>query len=292
MFFHLLSGKALAVTKKNKWVLYHADCMDGYAAAWAAWKTLGDSACYKAVRHHQPMPELADNIELYILDFCYPLDILVSIAQRVRKVVVLDHHVSAQKDYETYLKQNTIPDNLEVNFVQKHSGCVIAWNYFQGDIEPPVLLQHIEDHDLWRHQLAKTEAICKALFLYLPVDFSAFEKIKVSVLQREGAVLLKQQQLNVRRLVKARHQVKLNGIEGLAVNAPAMFSSDLGHALAKLSGTYGLTYSWHGNRQRYDCALRSIGAFDVSELAQVFGGGGHQNASGFMVDQMTLLSFL
>ena len=292
MFFHLLSGKALAVTNKNKWVLYHADCMDGYAAAWAAWKTLGDSACYKAVRHHQPIPKLPDNIELYILDFCYPLEILVSIAQRVRKVVVLDHHISAQKDYEAYLIHNAIPENLDVNFVQKHSGCMITWNYFQGDLEPPVLLQHIEDHDLWRHQLAKTEAICKALFLYLPVDFSAFEKIKVSALQREGAVLLKQQQLNVRRLLKARHQVKLNGIEGLAVNAPAMFSSDLGHALAKLSGTYGLTYSWHGNRQRYDCALRSIDAFDVSELAQVFGGGGHQNASGFIVDQMTLLSFL
>ncbi|NOR80795.1 MAG: DHH family phosphoesterase [Methyloprofundus sp.] len=280
------------MTEKNKWVLYHADCMDGYAAAWAAWKAFGESARYKAVRHHEPLPKLPDDIELYILDFCYPTDVLVKAAERARKIIVLDHHISAQKDFESYLKHSAIPDNLDIVFVQNHSGCMIAWDYFQGDLEPPVLLRHIEDHDLWLHKLAKTEAICKALYLRLPINFAAFEKIKLHTLQREGVVLLKQQQLNVRRLLNTRHKVKINGIKGLAVNAPPMFSSDLGHALAELSGTYGLTYSWHGKRQCYDCALRSIGEFDVAELAKVFGGGGHQNASGFNVDQQTFLDFL
>ena len=27
--------------EKNIWVLYHADCMDGYGTAWAAWKSFG-----------------------------------------------------------------------------------------------------------------------------------------------------------------------------------------------------------------------------------------------------------
>ena len=280
------------MTEKNKWVLYHADCMDGYAAAWVAWKLFGESARYKAVRHHDPLPDFPDDIELYILDFCYPAEALVAAAERARKIVVLDHHISAQKEYELYLKHSVIPSNLEVIFVQNHSGCMIAWDYFQGDLEPPILLKHIEDHDLWQHKLAKTEAICKALYLRLPVYFAAFDKIKLSTLQREGSVLLKQHQLNVRRLLNARHKIKINGIEGLAVNAPAMFSSDLGHELANLSGTYGLTYSWHGKRQCYDCALRSIGEFDVAEIAQIFAGGGHQNASGFNVDQKTFLDFL
>lgn len=280
------------MTEKNKWVLYHADCMDGYGAAWSAWKALGDYARYKAVRHNEPLPKFPDNIELYILDFCYPMDVLVSTAQRVKKIVVLDHHISAQKEYESYIACSVIPGNLELSFIQERSGCMIAWHYFHSDREPPKLLQHIEDHDLWKHELAKTEAISKALYLRLPVNFSAFEKIKLSTLEREGAVLLKQQQLTVRRLVNTRHKVKLNGIEGLAANAPAMYSSDLGHALTKLSGSYGLTYNWHGKRQCYECALRSIGDFDVSELAQVFGGGGHKNASGFNVDQTTFLNFL
>ena len=45
-------------------VLYHADCMDGYAADWVAWKVFGESARYKAVRHHDPLPNFPDDIEL------------------------------------------------------------------------------------------------------------------------------------------------------------------------------------------------------------------------------------
>ena len=280
----------MEITEKKKYVLYHADCMDGYAAAWAAWKAFGNTARYTAVRHHEPLPKIPDDIELYILDFCYPFEILVSTAKRVNKIVVLDHHISAQKSYQTYLNHSTIPNNMEVKFVQNHSGCIITWNYFQGDIEAPKLLQHIEDHDIWLHQLPKTEAICKALYLRLPVNFAAFEKIKLHTLQREGAILVKQQKLNITRLLKTRHTVTLNGIPGLAVNAPPVFTSDLGHELAKISGTYGLIYYYHGKRQHYECGLRSINEFDVSELAIEFGGGGHKNAAGFTLDQVNFLN--
>jgi len=276
--------------QKNILVLYHADCMDGYAAAWALWKVFANTARYLPVRHQTPMPEFADGTELYIVDFCYPAEVLVSAAQTASKIVVLDHHISAQKEFEAY--QTALPDNLEVNFIQQHSGCMIAWQYFHANTEAPQLLQHIEDHDIWRHQLPKTEEICKALYLRLPVHFSAFEKIKLATLQREGALLLKQQKLNVNRLLKARHTVKLNSIKGLAVNAPGMFASDLGHELAEKSGTFGLTYFFHGKDQRFECSLRSIGDFDVSKLAVQFGGGGHKNAAGFRIDQATFLSFL
>ena len=280
------------INKKNIFVLYHADCMDGYAAAWAAWKVFANKAHYQAVRHYTALPFFPEGAELYIVDFCYPIDELVSAAQRASKIVVLDHHISAQKDFEAYQNHSTIPGNLEFNFVQSHSGCMIVWQYFQGEAEPPVLLRHIEDHDLWRHQLPKTEEICKALYLRLPVNFSAFEKIKLPALQREGTLLLKQQKLNVSRLLKAQHSVRLNNSKGLAVNAPFMFSSDLGHELAEKSGTFGLTYFYHGKRQRYECGLRSIDDFDVSVLALAFGGGGHKNAAGFSVDQATFLGFL
>jgi len=277
---------------KNTLVLYHADCMDGYAAAWAAWKQLGNSAKYKAVRHHTPMPDFPDAAVIYIVDFCYPMETLVLAAKKASKIVVLDHHISAQKDFEKYQNKQSLPSNLEMSFIQEHSGCVISWKYFQGNTEVPLLLQHIEDHDLWNHQLPKTEEICRALYLRLPVNFYAFDKVKLSTLRREGELLVKQQKLNVARLFKARHKVVLNNKKGLAVNAPGMFSSDLGHELAEKSGTFGLTYFYHGKNQRYECGLRSIGDFDVSELAKEYGGGGHKNAAGFRVDQATFLSFL
>lgn len=41
----------------------------------------------------------------------------------------------------------------------------------------------------------------------------------------------------------------------------------------------------------YECGLRSIGEFKISELAQYYGGG-HTNAAGFSVAQATFLNFL
>jgi len=280
----------LKVTTK-KLVLYHANCLDGYAAAWAAWKALGSSAKYKPVKHYTAMPKFAAGTELYILDFCYSADELIAAAKLASKIIILDHHISAEKDILAYQQDNTLPENIDVTFVQAHSGCMITWQYFHKTASPPVVLQHIEDNDLWLHKLSDTKAVCKALYCYLPLNFSKFERLTLAKLKQEGRILQKQHEQNISRLLTARHAVVLNNIKGLAVNAPAMSASDLGHELADLSGTFGLTYIYNGKRQRYECGLRSIGEFDVSILAAKFGGGGHKNASGFSVDQTTFLTF-
>ncbi|RLA26094.1 MAG: DHH family phosphoesterase [Gammaproteobacteria bacterium] len=271
-------------------VLYHADCLDGYGAAWSVWKSLGDDVHYQAVRHQVPMPDFPAGTELYILDFCYPMEQLLKAAKIARKIVVLDHHISAQRGFEAY--QGEIPDNLKMIFNMQQSGCIMTWNYFHGDIAPPKLLLHIQDHDLWRHQIAHTEEINKALFLHRPISFAAFEHMKLESLYREGKLLLKQHRKMVKALLNSRHTITLDGSVGLAVNAPGAFSSDLGQALARISGTFGLTYHYHGRRQCYECGLRSIGEFDVAQLAVSFGGGGHQNAAGFSIDSKPFISCL
>jgi nanoRNase/pAp phosphatase (c-di-AMP/oligoRNAs hydrolase) len=278
--------------QKNSVVFYHANCIDGYAAAWSVWKALGVQASYKPVRHNMAMPVFPEGAVVYIVDFCYSAEELIAAAKIAKKVVVLDHHISAQKELEAYCENNELPSNVEINFVQEHSGCVIAWQYFHAEREIPQLLLHIEDNDLWNHALANTDAICKALYLCLPDKFEDFEKITLANLLQEGAVLLKQHKLSIKRLLKARHAVELAGHKGLAVNAPSMFASDLGHELALLSGTFGLIYSYQGNRECYECGLRSIAEFDVSKIALQFDGGGHKNASGFQLNKKDFIKLV
>jgi hypothetical protein len=38
-------------------VIYHADCRDGFGAAYAAWKKFGDNASYIPWRDHAVAPE-------------------------------------------------------------------------------------------------------------------------------------------------------------------------------------------------------------------------------------------
>ena len=280
----------MAVKVKKIGVLYHAHCLDGYAAAWSAWKSLGHTADYIAVKHHTKIPEFKQGAILYIVDFCYPIAELVEASQTAAKIIVIDHHITAKQSLDDY--QGVIPDNLVFHFDMQHSGCILAWQYFHDETPAPLLLAHIEDRDLWTHQLPHTDEINRALFLRQPIAFNHFEQITIDELYRDGQVLLQQQQQMVKVLVNSHHQVTLNNITGLAVNAPSAFASDLGHVLAQKSGTFGLIYHYHGKRQRYECGLRSIGDFDVGQLAVSFGGGGHKNASGFQLDKSTFFRLL
>lgn len=264
------------------WVFYHAECLDGFGAAWAAWKVLGEAANYLPVQHGQPIPDLPAGLTLYLLDFCYAPEILCLATARAKEIVVLDHHVSAQAGCAAFLANaGQSPDNLHLHFDLTRSGCRLAWEYFHADEALPPLLAHIEDRDLWRHQLPGTREITLALYPRLPLPFAAVEALELSDLRAEGTLLLRHQECIVQRLLQASHLLTLLGIEGLAVNAPTHYASELGEALARKSGTFGLVYHFHGGRNRWECSLRSQGDFDVSALASQLGGGGHRNAAGF-----------
>jgi nanoRNase/pAp phosphatase (c-di-AMP/oligoRNAs hydrolase) len=57
--------------------------------------------------------------------------------------------------------------------------------------------------------------------------------------------------------------------------------SEIGNALAK-NADIGMVWCEHMHgTMRF--SLRSLGEIDVSEIAKIFGGGGHKNASGFTI---------
>ena len=49
-------------------IIYHADCTDGFGAAYSAWKLLGNRAEYHACKHGQTPPDVKDKV-VAILDF-------------------------------------------------------------------------------------------------------------------------------------------------------------------------------------------------------------------------------
>ena len=81
-------------------VIYHADCTDGFGAAFAAWLKLGDEAEYLPMRYgqaklHEALPFNPLNREIYILDFSFERQIMEFIFKDAKRVVWLDHHKTA-----------------------------------------------------------------------------------------------------------------------------------------------------------------------------------------------------
>ena len=132
----------------KKLVLYHAHCNDGFGAAWVAHRVFGDGADYVPVHHGDPPPRSYPGREVLVLDFAYPRDVLLEMHEKATSLLVLDHHVTAQRDLE----------GLDwAVFDLEHSGAVLAWKHFFPDEATPWLLEYVEDKDLWTWKLPNSE---------------------------------------------------------------------------------------------------------------------------------------
>jgi oligoribonuclease NrnB/cAMP/cGMP phosphodiesterase (DHH superfamily) len=257
----------------NLLVIYHAKCLDGMTAAWAVKKALGDGD-YIPANHGEAPPEVAGR-DVVIVDFSYKRAVMEQMFLKAKSLLVLDHHKSAQADLEG------LPFAV---FDMERSGAGLAWDWFHPGQPRPALVNLVEDNDLWRHILPGTLEFQRRLEM-VELNFSSWDKIaemsetECEVFIGEGQILKRAFDGEVAILLNDRYAVTLAGEAGLAANASGRYSSELGHHLATLSGSFGMV--WRQLDGVLKISLRSCGAYDVAALAAKFGGGGHRNAAAF-----------
>jgi len=156
-------------------VLYHADCLDGFGAAYAAWRHFGTGAEYRPLHYGQPW--LAEDLagrDVYILDASYPRLTLLDMAAHAGSLTLLDHHASARDEWSDVLLHDADKSlwihrdaslSLTVAFDMERSGAHLAWDWLHAGEPLPRALAHIEDQDLWRFRRPGTRAFCQALRL-------------------------------------------------------------------------------------------------------------------------------
>lgn len=283
-------------------VIYHKNCADGFGAAWAAWVRFNDKAEYLAMNYNDPRVSLSPEGELsfpaelkdrdvYILDFSFKPEIMAAMLDQAKRVTWLDHHKTAFED------RGLDPNELYVDHVlngytvldPNKSGCVLAWEHFHPDIEAPVALLLIQDRDLWRWEFKATRDFATAL-RSRPFEFESFNRTMwdPTACIDEGRAMNKLFDQQLADITSKPMPVVLLGtarfpsVSGLATNCTPQFASEAGNILAQQSSTFGATWCL-GQDGRVAFSLRSIGDYDVSELARRYGGGGHRNAAGFSV---------
>jgi oligoribonuclease NrnB/cAMP/cGMP phosphodiesterase (DHH superfamily) len=263
------------MNKKQTLILYHADCLDGFGAAYAAWRYFGDKAEYVPVNYGQRPPEVVGK-DVFILDFSYQRDTLAEMKNEANRILVLDHHKTAEADLKGL--------DFAV-FDMERSGCVMAWDYFFDSRTRPFGLELIQDRDLWRFNFSQTKAFNEALRNLVPRAFNDWHEhldvLGARILADRGKDLLAVFNADINSLIKRAHRASLGDVAMIVCNAPPKYASELGNLMATRTELPAAVYSFNGATGQFDYSLRSVGEFDVSELAKEFGGGGHKNAAGF-----------
>gem|GEM_PF-221299 len=259
-------------------VWYHGGCTDGFGAAFAAWMVLGDKAKYVPVFYDRPMPEVADGDTVFMLDFSYPREVLLDLANRAT-VEVHDHHRTAK---------DALASLFFARFDMEHSGAVLAWKRFHGDAPVPPLLTYVEDRDLWRWRLPFSREVSAAIASY-PHDFEQWKQwltTPMLELAREGTSILRTRALQVDGIIDAANgprTVALGGRSGRAICTP-LLQSEVCERILQRFPEAEFAMAWHedgkGGR-KFSLRSRVGDDVDVSQMATRFSGGGHPAASGF-----------
>ncbi|MDD3906457.1 MAG: phosphoesterase [Candidatus Omnitrophica bacterium] len=258
--------------------ILHDNDLDGFGAAYSAWKLYKDQAKYIPLTHGKPLPDMPNDANVFILDFSYPRDVLEELNGRMNQLRVIDHHVTAQKELE----------GLDYcDFDMKHSGAYLAWEFFQGlSSHVPWLIRYVEDFDLFRFELPQSKEVVAALESE-PMDFGIWdnlargEKSGIARLAQDGVPIVRYRNQMVEKICSEAGVGNVCGYQVPICNAN-LFSSYVGNKLVEDNpwAPFVALYRDKNDGTR-SWSLYSIGEFDTSEVSRSMGGGGHKNASGF-----------
>ena len=280
-------------------VISHMPCPDGMASAVAMRCFLASleeetgeivRAEYFAGRHATALRELPNvkDAVVFVLDFSYPRSILEIMNRDAKRLIVLDHHKSAQA---------ALTGLPFCEFDMERSGARMTYDFMSKHIELhddyvgglPTLVNYIQDRDLWQHKLEDTKVV-NAFLSTLPLDLHkeglwmqvASKVIDLRDMVSQGRTIRMTIDKQVSDYMDFVYVGQLLGQTELVpiVNVPPNLASEVLNALLK-STDFPYAVGWFFDGKRYHYSLRSVDRQDCSLIAKRFKGGGHVNAAGF-----------
>ncbi len=295
-------------------IIYHADCADGFCAAYIASKRWPEAALMPRTYNIEPPYEEVKDRNVLVLDFSWrtraEMDKLAHLAKSFR---ILDHHKSAQA---------VLAGAPYAVFDMNRSGAGLAWDYIFGvdkdklgfapdpkgapstwlaasmseDKPRPWYVNYVEDYDLWRHQLPNSRAINAYIKTqaYVPAVWDDNVRgVTDSTAALLGTGVLRQIGSYIRSMMQYVQQGKLFYInEGgfvheytvLVANAPYCMNSDLLEAMNQTSNTdIGISWFERGDGKMHISLATIRPDIDVSKMAMSKGGGGHRTKAGIQI---------
>lgn len=265
---------------ENPLVIYHNNCSDGITAAWVVTLKYLDAELFGADFGVDP-PDTT-NRDVIIVDFSYKRDTIKEMYNKAKSLIVLDHHKTAEEELKG------LPYCI---FDMKKSGAGLAWDYFFPGKKRHMIVNYIEDKDLWSWTLTNSREVNLALNTpTLTIErlnqlneyygkSNSYEHVFLHDMETKGKVLLEQSQTYILRVAKSAYLIKLDNYNVLAVNS-SLFQSELGNYLAK-DRPFAVVWMWNGENYIVSLRGKEESNVDVSKIAKKYGGGGHKLAAGF-----------
>lgn len=295
----------------NRLIITHANCVDGCCSCAILKEKYKEDAKYLEVDYADADPAYperyskfiseVENIgdgEVIMADICLKKEIVDMFISKNNEVTIIDHHATVKPiidDLRTLKEKNP---NIKLNIIfsddNKESGAMLTWKYVNPQVSPPLLVTLVEDYDLWKFMYSETKPFHAKLLdngkqpKDYPKEFFLellYDENKLKGLIKKGKDIYDSYIQLLNDYADKSEEVVLDEKKGLMVNAPMKYRSDLGDIVNQKSGTFALIWE-EQNDGIVSCSLRSQKGFNVKEMAEKMGGGGHDNAAAFRMSNL------
>lgn len=285
------------MSKETNLIVYHSRCSDGICSAAIVNYFLGDN-CNKqflplAYGDGIDLSLIDKNTILWILDFSFPIEMMWDLNNQVKKIFWFDHHITHESSLKVFPERL---NNIEMVLDCKKSGATITWDTLFNTESRPLIVNIVEDRDLWKFKLTFTKEYSEAIYYDIkdPRDsrwsilFAEDNTIATDIFEDwriKGEILLKVKQDRINKIIKSGYYGTIKGCRAYYVNS-SVDISEIGEEiyLSHADPIIAVIYSYTGT-DTLRVSLRS-NCINVCEIAKEFGGGGHMNAAGFTLSMM------
>ncbi len=283
-------------------VLYHKNCLDGFASAWIVGKWFGfHNVELRAVEYGEPIPDITGR-DVYIVDFSYEPKDLIPVLKTVNSIVMLDHHKGAQQKWAHDWELNISVEErakLVVLFDPTKSGVGVVWDFFHNSgieyhVDMPFLLKLVQDYDLYQFKFPQTRyaqaALANGIMQKQDVTFfsEAVEKFECGdgdeILDR-GLIVLEAQRVQAQAIIdRCAFEEELFGYKTLMCAMPYELR-DIGGEILYKNRPFSITFEERPKEGITKFSVRSDPDHgeNVLRFAQFMGGNGHDHAAGFVL---------
>lgn len=277
----------------EKQIFYHGNCQDGFACAWLLKKKF-NSATFSEYQPNDKIDfsKIRKNSEIIFADCCPTIEDLKTLL-KINNVVIVDHHIT-NIDKINNFNYYDYP-NLRCYLNVNECGATLVAKYY--DINSILfpreikILEFIKQRDLWKfegHEDEKEdregEFITLAIFSE-EYDFDTWDTFneRYYELAEKGKLV---EEINNRQIEFVLENVFIENIGGY--NVPCVNStwnwSILCNKMLEIYDSSPFVAAFYINSEgKKKYSLRSRKNFDCSEVAKIYGGGGHRQSAGFVV---------
>lgn len=282
----------------NPLIFYHKDCRDGLTAAWIAKRAMPEAELRAIPAGFSTVVRFAEPRRIFYLDVC-PTELqLGALLVDGHQVTVVDHHQTAWPVISNTLDKGAREGDRPFDFLfsLEKSGAGLAWTYFHGSesdhpATEPWIVSYVQDRDLWTWKLPQSREVSAYLGTVDFQDFDHLDRLSeagfLDDVVKLGSAILAAQRLEIDRTKKLARKVVFGSPAWNWLVPVVNVTTHVSEVVGELAKGELFGVGWYQDQDgRFKYCLRSDeNGLDVSEIAKLWGGGGHKHAAGFTAEE-------